>query len=75
MPQNIKWSSQGRQDRGDAYSDQSHATNIERREAVCQELWNAHLESPTFALSEALRKEETLEDGFLGWREQKLIFM
>ena len=46
-------------ERGDTYCDQSHATNIERVD--CQEQWNARLSSPTFALSEALRKVETWE--------------
>ena len=41
---------------GNMYYDQSYATKIERREAVRQELRNAHLKSPTFALSEALRR-------------------
>ena len=37
-------------------------SNIERREEVRRELWRAHRKSPTFALSEALRKVETWED-------------
>ena len=36
-------------------------------------LWNAHLKSPTAALSEAPRKVDSGRRGFLGWREQKLI--
>ena len=40
----------------------SYATKIERWEEVRQELWRTHLESPTFALSQALRKVETWED-------------
>ena len=35
---------------------------IEPWEGVRQELWGAHLKSPTFALSEALRKVEMWED-------------
>ena len=45
-------------ERGDAYYDQTHATKIERREEVRPELGGAHLKSPTFALSEALRRVE-----------------
>ena len=43
-------------DRGDEHCDQTNATNIDRREEVRQELWSAHFKSPTFALSEALRR-------------------
>ena len=43
-------------DRGDAHCDQTYATNIERGEEVRQELWSAHLNSPTFAFPEAVRK-------------------
>ena len=37
-------------------------TKLERRKEVRQELWSAHLKSPTFALSEALRREDVWED-------------
>ena len=37
-------------DTGDTYYDQSYATIIKRREEVRQELWSAHLKSPTFTL-------------------------
>ena len=36
---------------------------IESREEVLQKVWNAHLKSPTFALSEALRQVETRRGG------------
>ena len=56
------WKMSEAKDRGDVHRDQTYATNIGRREVVHQELWSAHLESPTFALSEALRKVEMWED-------------
>ena len=40
----------------------SHATTIERGGKFRRALRSAHLKSPTFALSEALRKVETWED-------------
>ena len=47
---------------------------MERREEVRQELRSAHLESPTFALLEALRKVESWEDADSPAGGQKLIF-
>ena len=34
------WELRDAKDRSDAQRDQSHATKIERREDVCQELWS-----------------------------------
>ena len=42
----------------DTHHDHTHASEIERREAVRQELRSAHLKSSTFALPEALRRVE-----------------
>ena len=50
-------------DRGDAPHDQTYATKVE----------SAHIKSPTFALSEALRKVGIWEDAdFSAGGEQKL---
>ena len=43
---------------GDAFCDQTHAKNIEKREEVRQELLNKHLEGPALAVSDALRRAE-----------------
>ena len=49
--------------RGDPHNDQTYATKVE----------SAHIKSPTFALSEALRKVEIWEDAdFSAGGEQKL---
>ena len=52
------WKVRDVKNRCDTHYDQPSATKIE--EAVSQELWNAHFESPTFSLSEALRKVENV---------------
>ena len=59
-------------DIGDANYDQTYATKIERGEEVRLELCSAHLKSPTFALSEALRKVEMWGDGGSSARRSRI---
>ena len=59
---NVRHPSGGQQDY-DAFGSegrqtQRYAMNIERREGVRQELWTAHPQSPTIALSQALRRAD-----------------
>ena len=49
-------------ERCDAHYHQSHATKIERRGEVCEELRGARLTSPIFAWSEAPRRVVVWED-------------
>ena len=62
------WKVMDARERGGTCDDQSYTTNIECKEAVRQGLWNAHLQSPPCAVSEALRSVETWEDAAGGSR-------
>ena len=70
------WELRDAKDRSDPHRDQSHATKIERREDVCQELRSAYFKSPTFALSEALAESGNVgRCGVVGWKGAEADFM
>ena len=58
----IIWKMRDANDRGHTCDDQSYATKIDRREVAHQELWSAHLKSPSVALSEALRRVKVWDE-------------
>ena len=56
------WKMRDAKDRGDAYYGQIGDQKIVHPDVVRQELWDKHLQNPSLALAEALRKVEVWKD-------------
>ena len=56
------WKIRDAKDRGDECHDQTGEQEIVNRDAVREELWDKHLQNPTLAFDEALRRVAVLDD-------------